>query len=1025
MSTWERYLNEYKDVADEWLSEDVAGRHFEFFESFLDKEKLKDAVWEYFQTLGDYIHAFNSMPLAKANALGRINAPIEHYRKVFLYLAHGDDPPEVRAQKFMDDKEYDLPYFGESAKTEIVGHVFPDLYLFKNIRDEKALRMFHIDSGYEKNDSFFDKLDKFSKALDPVVEDYKRIVGKRTELPINIEVDQFFSWVYKNYAKDLEDYEITEAQMAMIMERFNDSISGFVNFASPGGLAELELDYKHNALKKFDEFGGINKLRQMVSEGNALEAANSIRNIVGLNLTHYTSWQRTFGTTEEQAFLVLSAFLECADKQYSGPDTTKPIFDALKEAELPAIWDSISNTLWALNPNEYWPVKISLVRKLANELGIKLSSQGRPKPKRFDEIYRFGQAFKTALDQFSPRDMTDVQSFMWVVMSDTGSKERYWAYSPGRKAKFWDEFRRENIIAIGWDYLGDLRDYPTQESIEKAIQDRLDTEKGKTNSSLACFEFANVMKEGDFVFVKQGGRKLLGYGKILSGYRFDDSREEFKHVRDVEWISVGEWDLPEGERIAVKTLTDFTKYPDYVEYMKELVTKHKPGDEPHLIMPPPEDRSYYWLNANPNHWDIKSVDVGVKQWYSYENERGNPRRIKKHFDEIKEGDLLIGYTTSPDRMITTKCQVTRGLYDSDEGKRFEFVITEQIKNGVTLSELQAIPELENAEPIRNNQGSLFKLTHDEYEIIQDLLDEHNVLPSISKVDKYTRDNALDDLFIDGQQLDEILFQLRNKKNVVLQGPPGVGKTFIARRLAWLLMGEKNKEQIEMIQFHQSYSYEDFMQGYRPNDKGGFELKNGVFFDFCLQAQREPEKPFVFVIDEINRGNLSRIFGELMMLIEADKRGKQFAVPLTYSKNRDERFYIPENIHVIGTMNTADRSLALVDYALRRRFVFFDLDPAFNMPKFKKHLVQNGITDDVTSMIIERFNDLNGHISKDTKSLGEGFRIGHSYFCRFSDLDDQDHWYQTIIKTEIEPLLREYWFDDESRVNTLVNSLLNG
>ena len=281
------------------------------------------------------------------------------------------------------------------------------------------------------------------------------------------------------------------------------------------------------------------------------------------------------------------------------------------------------------------------------------------------------------------------------------------------------------------------------------------------------------------------------------------------------------------------------------------------------------------------------------------------------------------------------------------------------------------------------------------------------------------------LFIDGQQLDEILFQLKNKKNIVLQGPPGVGKTFIARRLAWLLMEEKNKEQIEMIQFHQSYSYEDFMQGFRPTDQGGFELRNGIFFDFCLRAQREPDKSFVFVIDEINRGNLSRIFGELMMLIEADKRGKQFSVPLTYSKNRDERFYIPENLHLIGTMNTADRSLALVDYALRRRFVFFDLVPAFNLPKYKRHLIENGISSDLCSVIIERFSDLNGQISNDTKSLGEGFRIGHSYFCPFGEIEDEDHWYQTIIRTEIEPLLREYWFDDEARVKNLVNGLLNG
>ena len=367
MSTWERYLNEYKEAADAWLKNGIAVKHNAFFQNFLRKERLEFAEWEYFQGLGDYIHAFNSLPLAKKNALGRINAPIEHYRKVFLYLAHGDDPPKVRARKFMDDKEYDLFGFGKSAKTEIIGHVFPDLFMFKNARDEEALKKLQIDPGYDRGDSFFTKLEKFSMALKPVVEDYKEIVGTRTVLPINLEVDQFFSWLYNTYCKRLEDPEISADQMEMLWKRFNESIADFVDFQDPGKLAEEELDYKHNALKKFEEFGGIAELREMVADSNALEAANSIRNIIGLNLTHYTSWQHTFGTTEEQASAVISAFLECAERPYTGPDSTKVIFEALKEAELPAIWDSITNTLWALNPYEYWPVKISLVRKLAGE----------------------------------------------------------------------------------------------------------------------------------------------------------------------------------------------------------------------------------------------------------------------------------------------------------------------------------------------------------------------------------------------------------------------------------------------------------------------------------------------------------------------------------------------------------------------------------------------------------------------------------------------------------------------------------
>ena len=185
---------------------------------------------------------------------------------------------------------------------------------------------------------------------------------------------------------------------------------------------------------------------------------------------------------------------------------------------------------------------------------------------------------------------------------------------------------------------------------------------------------------------------------------------------------------------------------------------------------------------------------------------------------------------------------------------------------------------------------------------------------------YGVDELLDEVFMEKEEVDELLDVLKRKKNIILQGPPGTGKTFIAKRLAYGSMGEKDKGRLEMVQFHQSYSYEDFIQGYRPVSGGQFDRKDGVFLRFCERARKMPEKDFFFVIDEINRGNLSKIFGELMMLIEADKRGEGHRVQLTYS-NKGEHFSIPKNVHIIGTMNTADRSLAMVDYALRRRFAF--------------------------------------------------------------------------------------------------------
>jgi len=221
----------------------------------------------------------------------------------------------------------------------------------------------------------------------------------------------------------------------------------------------------------------------------------------------------------------------------------------------------------------------------------------------------------------------------------------------------------------------------------------------------------------------------------------------------------------------------------------------------------------------------------------------------------------------------------------------------------------------------------------------------------------------------------------------------------------------------MIQFHQNYSYEDFVMGFRPTERGGFELRNGIFYQFCAKASNDLSHDYYFIIDEINRGNVSKIFGELLMLIEEDKRGPQFAVPLTYKP--DNRFSVPKNIHLIGMMNTADRSLALMDYALRRRFCFIEIEPAFESESFRKHLVDHGINLEIANKIIYRMVNINNQIEADS-NLGRGFRIGHSYFCNPS-LDV--NWYSCVITYEIKPLIMEYWFDNEQRAKDATKSLL--
>ena len=442
------------------------------------------------------------------------------------------------------------------------------------------------------------------------------------------------------------------------------------------------------------------------------------------------------------------------------------------------------------------------------------------------------------------------------TLSDKKHKLHYWMYTVFDDTS-WMECQQKEIMVLGMDDIGDYSQYDSKESLRQELISTYDNSTSRKNQALMAWNFANKLAINDVIFAKRSNT-LVGKGIVTGDYIFDDSRQEYKNIRTVKWLQIGEWEHP-GKSVA-KRLTDITPYTDYIE-----------------------------------------------------------------------------------KLIT--------IFTPDE-----------------LDDVDTQPEVDYPE--------------------------------------YSSADFLSDVYMSEQDYETLVKEIKMKKNIILQGAPGVGKTFTAKRLAYSIIGAKNPDRVQMIQFHQSYSYEDFIEGYRPTENG-FTIKKGSFYKFCKLAEDDDENDYFFIIDEINRGNLSKIFGELFMLIEKDKRGIE--LQLLYS---DENFSVPPNVYIIGMMNTADRSLAMLDYALRRRFSFFTMKPGFNTIGFQTY--QDSLKSDAFKKLISCIKQLNSKIAADI-SLGEGFCIGHSYFCGLTAKTATVRTLTSIIEYELIPLLKEYWFDEPEKI----------
>ena len=410
--------------------------------------------------------------------------------------------------------------------------------------------------------------------------------------------------------------------------------------------------------------------------------------------------------------------------------------------------------------------------------------------------------------------------------------------------------------------------------------------------------------------------------------------------------------------------------------------------------------NYWWLSINPKMLKFRELDIDDCFYYSALNEDGTLRTLHKNFTEIKRGEIVVAYEVEPSNEVLGLCICVQELQD----ERIMLKKIDGLTDPVTRYNLETHIELANLEVFRYMQGTLFKLSKREFEVIYSMIRELNPKKRYQIYDAYSKETFMKEVYFDDAEYEELANLILSRKNVVLQGPPGVGKTYIARRMAFSLIGAKDDEKLLNVQFHEMYSNDEFIEGYRPDDIGIYKYKRGCFKRICNKARNNPKDKFFVIIDEINRGNIPKIFGEAFSLIEIDKRGKENYIELSCSR---ERFYVPDNLYIIGTMNTFDDNLALSDYALRRRFCFYNINPVFENENFKDFCKYSPLL----VKIIDKIKEIN-------LELDENTQIGHSYFCK--PMPDSE--IKMIIKYSIIPLLKEYFKKTPSKYERLSKEL---
>ena len=633
----------------------------------------------------------------------------------------------------------------------------------------------------------------------------------------------------------------------------------------------------------------------------------------------------------------------------------------------------------------------------------------------------------------------------------------YWLYVPGEGAGKWEEFRGAGIMALNWDRIGDPTSYPNEEAVIEALEAGYGDWGGRPTGAAGMIrDFTRTMRPGDVVYARRGPTEIIGRGVVRSEFRYDDARPAYRCVRDIDWTHVGSWPL--DRRVGAVSLQRVTENTSYNPAQLESLfrDRNSSGASTASVRAQGVGDSNQAKKHELQHWlytpgegaarweEFRTAGIMALNWdrvgdlasfpdkeslldalYThYGDWGGRPRKaadsVWDYIHAMKPGDIV--YVRRSFNEIVGR-GVVRSDYRYDEDR----------------SSFRAVRDVEwthvGSWPLEQRIGRLMlqrltentKYTPDQLNALIGIEDSHSSASvderrgnnDLDEADEhYTSADFLDEVFLRPEDVEQMLGLLRRKKNLILQGAPGTGKTFAAKRLAYALMGQTDDSRVEVVQFHQSTAYEDVVVGLRPTAEGGFAAAEGVFARFCRRAAADPGRDYVFIIDEINRANISKAFGELLMLIEAEHRGEALRLPVS-----GELLSVPKRLHIIGMMNTADRGLALIDYALRRRFAFFEMRPALDHPGFLRHVEAVGSSR--LEALVDVVRRLNQRIAED-EALGLGFQIGHSYLCLpAADPENPagtDADVTSVVRYELEPLVREYWFDNPAAMDESIHEL---